>query len=62
MADEDEDLSHMRAPDAGDIDPTEETPDFRLLDRLKFVRSLTAQGVYTVARIPDELVPIEQPG
>jgi hypothetical protein len=41
MADEDEDLSHMRAPDAGDIDPTEETPDFRLLDRLKFVRSLT---------------------
>jgi tRNA-splicing endonuclease subunit Sen54 len=37
MADEDEDLSHLRAPDAADNDPTEETQDFRGLDKLMFV-------------------------
>jgi tRNA-splicing endonuclease subunit Sen54 len=34
MADEDEELSHLRAPDAGDNDPTEEAQDFRSLDKL----------------------------
>ncbi|KAH7080504.1 tRNA-splicing endonuclease subunit sen54 N-term-domain-containing protein [Paraphoma chrysanthemicola] len=34
MADEDEELSHLRAPDAGDVDLTEETQDFRFLDKL----------------------------
>jgi hypothetical protein len=34
MADEDEDVSHLRAPDAADIDPTEETQDYRALDKL----------------------------
>jgi hypothetical protein len=37
MADEDEDVSHLRAPDAVDIDLTEETQDFRFLDKLTFV-------------------------
>jgi tRNA-splicing endonuclease subunit Sen54 len=37
MADEDEELSHLRAPDAGDVDLTEETQDFRFLDKLTFV-------------------------
>jgi tRNA-splicing endonuclease subunit Sen54 len=39
MADEDEELSHLRAPDAGDVDLTEETQDFRFLDKLTFVRT-----------------------
>jgi tRNA-splicing endonuclease subunit Sen54 len=34
MADEDEELSHLRAPDAEDHDPTEEAQDFRSLDKL----------------------------
>lgn len=34
MADEDEDLSHLRAPDAADVDPTEETQDYRALEHL----------------------------
>lgn len=34
MADEDEDISHLGAPDAADIDLTEETQDFRFLDKL----------------------------
>jgi tRNA-splicing endonuclease subunit Sen54 len=34
MADEDEDLSHLRAPDAADLDPTEEAQDYRALDKL----------------------------
>jgi tRNA-splicing endonuclease subunit Sen54 len=36
MADEDEDLSHLRAPDAADADPTEEAQDFRFFDKLMF--------------------------
>lgn len=39
MADEDEEVSHMRASDAADIDLTEETQDFRFLDKLTFVRN-----------------------
>lgn len=39
MADQDEDISHLRAPDAGDFDPTEETQDFRLLEKLTCVIS-----------------------
>jgi hypothetical protein len=38
MADEDEELSHLRAPDANDIDLTEETQDFRFFNKLTFVR------------------------
>ncbi|KAE8850569.1 hypothetical protein PTNB85_00985 [Pyrenophora teres f. teres] len=34
MADEDEDISHLRVPDAADFDPTEEAQDFRFLDKL----------------------------
>lgn len=34
MADQDEDISHLRAPDATDYDPTEEAQDFRLLEKL----------------------------
>lgn len=37
MADEDEDLSHLRAPDAAEIDPTEEAQDFRFLDKFTLV-------------------------
>lgn len=37
MADEDEDMSHLRAPDAADVDLTEETQDFRFLDKLTCV-------------------------
>jgi hypothetical protein len=36
MADEDEDLSHLRAPDAADEDPTEEAQDFSVFDKLMF--------------------------
>ena len=39
MADEDEDLSHLRAPESLDVDLTEETQDFRLLDKLMYFRS-----------------------
>ena len=39
MADEDEDLSHLRAPDSADIDLTEETQDFRFLDKLTYITS-----------------------
>jgi hypothetical protein len=39
MADQDEDISHLRAPDATDYDPTEETQDFRLLEKLTCVIS-----------------------
>jgi hypothetical protein len=39
MADEDEELSHLRASDAADHDPTEEAQDFRGLDKLMFVLS-----------------------
>lgn len=39
MADEDEDISHLRAPDATDIDLTEETQDFRFLDKLTYMPS-----------------------
>lgn len=41
MADEDEDLSHLRAPDAADVDLTEETQDFRFLDKLTCVLAIT---------------------
>ncbi|KAH8727636.1 tRNA-splicing endonuclease subunit sen54 N-term-domain-containing protein [Phaeosphaeriaceae sp. PMI808] len=34
MADEDEDLSHLRAPDTAEIDLTEEAQDFRFFDKL----------------------------
>jgi hypothetical protein len=34
MADEDEHLSHLRAPDAADDDAEEETHDYRALDKL----------------------------
>ncbi|CAO2650633.1 Nn.00g019250.m01.CDS01 [Neocucurbitaria sp. VM-36] len=48
MADEDEDISHLRAPDAADIDLTEETQDFRFLDKLTALdpseRSLPKRG------------------
>jgi hypothetical protein len=36
MADEDEHLSHLRAPDAADDDPEEETHDYRALDKLAY--------------------------
>lgn len=39
MADQDEDISHLRAPDATDYDPTEEAQDFRLLEKLTCVIS-----------------------
>ncbi|KAF2704502.1 hypothetical protein K504DRAFT_506983 [Pleomassaria siparia CBS 279.74] len=34
MADEDEDLSHLRGPEPADIDLSDETQDFRFLDKL----------------------------
>jgi hypothetical protein len=34
MADEDEDLSHLRAPEPQDVDLSDETQDFRFLDKL----------------------------
>jgi len=37
MADEDEELSHLRASDTADVDLTEETQDFRFFDKLAFV-------------------------
>ena len=40
MADEDEEISHMRAPDTGDFDPTEEAQDFRFLDKLTCVNGV----------------------
>lgn len=39
MADEDEDLSHLRVPETAEIDLTEEAQDFRFLDKLAFVRN-----------------------
>jgi tRNA-splicing endonuclease subunit Sen54 len=36
MADEEEDVSHLRAPDAADYDPTEEAQDFLKLDKLTY--------------------------
>lgn len=45
MADEDEELSHLRAPDANDIDLTEETQDFRFFNKLTFVRLPTLQSI-----------------
>jgi tRNA-splicing endonuclease subunit Sen54 len=36
MADQDEDISHLRAPDAADYDPTEEAQDFLKLDKLTY--------------------------
>ena len=39
MADQDEDISHLRAPDAADYDPTEEAQDFRLVEKLTCVIS-----------------------
>jgi hypothetical protein len=36
MADEDEDLSHLRAPEPQDIDLSDETQDFRFLDKLVY--------------------------
>jgi hypothetical protein len=46
MADEDEDISHLRAPDAGDFDPTEEAQDFRFLDKLTYALALTQQQLH----------------
>jgi tRNA-splicing endonuclease subunit Sen54 len=43
MADEDEDISHLRAPEVGDFDPTEEAQDFRFLDKLTHALALTQQ-------------------
>jgi len=34
MADEDDELSHLRASDNADVDLTEETQDFRFFDKL----------------------------
>jgi tRNA-splicing endonuclease subunit Sen54 len=34
MNDEDEEVSHLRAPDAADNDQDEEAQDFRALDKL----------------------------
>lgn len=34
MTDEDEELSHLHAPDPTDADPTDEAQDFRALDKL----------------------------
>lgn len=34
MADEDEDLSHLRGPEPAEIDLSDETQDFRFLDKL----------------------------
>jgi tRNA-splicing endonuclease subunit Sen54 len=36
MADEDEDLSHLRVPNAAEVDPTEEAQDFSVFDKLMF--------------------------
>lgn len=36
MADADEDVSHMAAHEGADNDPTEETQDFRFLDKLMY--------------------------
>jgi tRNA-splicing endonuclease subunit Sen54 len=44
MADEDEDLSHLRAPDTVDDDPTEETQDFSVFDKLMFAFTLPTLG------------------
>jgi tRNA-splicing endonuclease subunit Sen54 len=42
MADADEDSSFLRATDAADVDLTEETQDFRFLDKLTWVFSFAA--------------------
>jgi tRNA-splicing endonuclease subunit Sen54 len=42
MADADEDSSFLRAPDAADVDLTEETQDFRFLDKLTWVSCFAA--------------------
>lgn len=51
MADEDEDLSHLRAPDAADIDISDETQDFRFLDKLTYSCrvKLSLPNIYTDA-------------
>ena len=36
MADEDEELSHLRALDSADVDLSDETQDFRFLDKLTY--------------------------
>jgi tRNA-splicing endonuclease subunit Sen54 len=36
MADEEEDVSHLRTTDAADYDPTEEAQDFLKLDKLTY--------------------------
>jgi tRNA-splicing endonuclease subunit Sen54 len=36
MADEDEDLSHLRGPEPAEIDLSEETQDYRFLDKLTY--------------------------
>ena len=41
MADEDEDISHLGAAETADIDLTEETQDFRFLDKLMCADSPT---------------------
>jgi tRNA-splicing endonuclease subunit Sen54 len=36
MADEDEDLSHLQGPEPAEIDLSDETQDFRFLDKLTY--------------------------
>jgi hypothetical protein len=36
MADAEEDMSHLRAPDPADYDPTEEAQDFLKLDKFTY--------------------------
>jgi hypothetical protein len=44
MADADEDVSHLGAQEATENDPTEETQDFRFLDKLMYVSRVRLQA------------------
>jgi tRNA-splicing endonuclease subunit Sen54 len=37
MADEDEDLAHLAGPELAEVDLSDETQDFRFLDKLTYV-------------------------
>lgn len=44
MADADEDVSHLNAQEGAENDPTEETQDFRFLDKLMYASILLFPG------------------
>ena len=45
MADADEDISHLATQEGAENDPTEETQDFRFLDKLMCAHTLLLRGM-----------------